>query len=114
MTDAMSTIGTEATSFEINGRTVYRNGGRLTLEDGTLAGADIDMAASIRFLYRQAGVPLETALMMASRFPAEAAGLKGKKGCLDDGADADFVALDSKLNVTGTWIGGESVFSGNA
>jgi N-acetylglucosamine-6-phosphate deacetylase len=114
VTDAMSTIGTEAMSFEINGRTVYRNNGRLTLEDGTLAGADIDMAASIRFLHQQAGVPLETALMMASRFPADAVGLKGKKGCLDDGADADFVALDSELNVNGTWIGGESVFSGNA
>ncbi|SPZ36801.1 N-acetylglucosamine-6-phosphate deacetylase [Agrobacterium tumefaciens] len=38
VTDAMSTIGTDDDGFELNGRRVYRNGGRLTLEDGTLAG----------------------------------------------------------------------------
>lgn len=111
VTDAMSTIGTSGSSFPLNGRTVYRRDGRLTLEDGTLAGADIDMAASVRFLHQKAGVALETALMMASRFPAEAIGLAGKKGNLLEGADADVVALDSQLRVAKTWIGGTPVFS---
>ncbi len=51
VTDAMSTIGTDDDGFELNGRRVYRNGGRLTLEDGTLAGADIDMLSCVRFMH---------------------------------------------------------------
>jgi N-acetylglucosamine-6-phosphate deacetylase len=66
VTDAMSTIGTEMESFELNGRRVYRRDGRLTLEDGTLAGADIDMASSVRFLHKNVGIPLDEALRMAS------------------------------------------------
>jgi len=45
VTDAMSTIGTDMTGFTLNGREIFRKAGRLTLADGTLAGADIDMIA---------------------------------------------------------------------
>ncbi|MEO0903950.1 MAG: N-acetylglucosamine-6-phosphate deacetylase, partial [Pseudomonadota bacterium] len=39
VTDAMATAGSEMTEFALNGRKVQRAGGRLMLEDGTLAGA---------------------------------------------------------------------------
>jgi len=106
VTDAMSTIGTDLDSFELNGRRVYRRDGRLTLENGTLAGADIDMAASVRFLHRQVGVQLDTALAMASRHAAEALGIGDRKGRLTAGADADFVELDGELAVLRTWHSG--------
>ena len=35
VTDAMSTIGTDMTSFFLNGREIFRKDGRLTLADGT-------------------------------------------------------------------------------
>jgi N-acetylglucosamine-6-phosphate deacetylase len=106
VTDAMSTIGTDLDSFELNGRRVYRRDGRLTLDDGTLAGADIDMAASVRFLHRQVGVSLDTALAMASRHAAEALGIGERKGSLAPGADADFVEMDDSLRVIRAWSGG--------
>ena len=52
VTDAMATIGTDMTSFTLNGRTIRRHGGRLTLEDGTLAGADLDMISAVRFMHK--------------------------------------------------------------
>lgn len=108
VTDAMSTIGTDDDGFELNGRRVYRNGGRLTLADGTLAGADIDMLSCIRFMHEKMDLPLEEALRMASAYPAEAIGATAK-GKLQTGSDADFVVLTPDLQMHSTWIGGEKI-----
>ncbi|MFB9953101.1 N-acetylglucosamine-6-phosphate deacetylase [Rhizobium puerariae] len=109
VTDAMSPIGTDMTSFTLNGREILRRDGRLTLADGTLAGADIDMISSVRFVHETLGLPLEEALRMASAYPAEAARLSGRKGALKPGHDADFVLLTDGLGMKSTWIGGTKV-----
>ena len=109
VTDAMSTIGTDLTHFTLNGRDIFRKDGRLTLADGTLAGADIDMSACVRFMNKVVGLDLEEALRMASLYPAEAVGMSGRKGRLTHGHDADFAVLDADLNVVSTWIGGVPV-----
>ena len=111
VTDAMSTIGTDLTGFTLNGRRIFRKDGRLTLADGTLAGADIDMSACMRFMHREVGLDLEEALRMASLYPAEAVGMTGRKGRLTRGHDADFALLDADLRVVSTWIGGSPAFA---
>ena len=111
VTDAMSTIGTDMTSFFLNGREIFREGGRLTLADGTLAGADIDMASCIRYMRDIVGIDLEEALRMASLYPAEAIGMTGRKGRLTHGHDADFTVIDDGVNVVSTWIAGTPVFA---
>lgn len=110
VTDAMSPIGTDMTSFTLNGREILRRDGRLTLADGTLAGADIDMAACLRLVHETLGLPLEEALRMASAYPAEAVQISDRKGSLKPGLDADFVVLDASLHAQGTWIGGACVY----
>jgi N-acetylglucosamine-6-phosphate deacetylase len=72
VTDAMAVAGTDAESFRLNGRTIRRNAGRLTLEDGTLAGADLDLVRAIRLLVEDIGLPLADALAMATDLPARA------------------------------------------
>ncbi|XHB99469.1 N-acetylglucosamine-6-phosphate deacetylase [Nitratireductor sp. ac15] len=111
VTDAMSTIGTDMTSFTLNGRTIMRENGRLTLADGTLAGADIDMISTVVYLHRTVGLPLEQALRMVSVYPAQAIGLDRSRGGLTAGKEADFVVLDDDLGVVSTWIGGEVAHS---
>ncbi|NRQ13098.1 N-acetylglucosamine-6-phosphate deacetylase [Ensifer sesbaniae] len=111
VTDAMSPIGTDMTSFQLNGREILREGGRLTLADGTLAGADIDMLSSVRFVHEKLGLPVEEALRMASAYPADAMGLATHKGRLKPGADADFVLLTPELGMGSTWIGGVQVYA---
>lgn len=110
VTDAMSPIGTDMTGFTLNGREIFRKDGRLTLADGTLAGADIDMVSCVRFMHEHVGLDLKEALRMASLYPAEAIGMTGRKGRLTHGHDADFVVLDDSLAVRATFIGGAPAF----
>jgi N-acetylglucosamine-6-phosphate deacetylase len=109
VTDAMSTIGTDLRSFTLNGREILRQNGRLTLADGTLAGADIDMLSSVLFVHETLGLPMEEAIRMASAHPAEAIGVADRKGALKAGYDADFVLLSDELRMRETWIGGKCV-----
>jgi len=109
VTDAMATLGSELTTFMLNGREVRRADGRLTLEDGTLAGADIDMLSSVRLLRDVVGVSLDEALRMAALYPAEAMGVAETHGCLKPGSRADLLHLSDALDLREVWIGGEMV-----
>jgi N-acetylglucosamine-6-phosphate deacetylase len=104
VTDAMAVAGTEMTEFTLNGRVIHRQGGRLTLEDDTLAGADLDFATAIGVMVDVVGVPLDRALTMATRIPARVAGVAA--GQLRTGDRADFVHLMG-MQVQGVWRGGE-------
>lgn len=110
VTDAMATIGTDMTSFTLNGRTITRADGRLTLDDGTLAGADLDMISAVRFVHRTIGLELSEALRMASLYPAQAMGLEASHGRFAKDARADVVHLSDALDVRDVWIGGKPVF----
>jgi N-acetylglucosamine-6-phosphate deacetylase len=100
VTDSMAPAGTDMTRFTLNTRTIHRAHGRLTLDDGTLAGADLDMARAMRVM-RGAGVNDARTLAMATSIPARVAGLGA--GRLAPGAPADFVHLSPDLTLQGTW-----------
>jgi N-acetylglucosamine-6-phosphate deacetylase len=107
ITDAMSTVGSDVTSFELLGRTIFRENGRLTTHDGTLAGSDLDMASAVRNTVRELGVDLPTALQMASRVPAKFLRLEGELGRIAPNYRASLVLLGDNLEVRSTWIDGE-------
>jgi N-acetylglucosamine-6-phosphate deacetylase len=107
VSDAMPTIGDKGDRFELNGRTVTRASGRLTLDDGTLAGSDLDMASAVRFALDHLDVELDEALRMASLYPAALVGLDGRYGRIVPGHAADFVQLDERAGVRSVWLGGE-------
>jgi len=109
ITDAMAPTGTDATDFILNGRSIYRREGRLTLADGTLAGADIDMLSSVRFAIEQLSLPREEALRMASLYSARAIQVD-HKGHLTPKADADFLCLNKDFTLNSTWIGGQCFY----
>ena len=106
VTDAMATLGTELDGFNLNGRWIGRSGGRLTLADGTLGGADLDMMSAVRFMHRTIGLDLAEALRMASLYPAQAVSMGNLYGNLRVGARADFIHVDATLTVGRVWIGG--------
>ncbi|MEZ5812764.1 MAG: N-acetylglucosamine-6-phosphate deacetylase [Rhizobiaceae bacterium] len=105
VSDAMAVTGSELTSFKLGGRTIYRKDGRLTLADGTLAGADLDMVGAVAFMVDKVGVGIEEALKMATAYPAECIGAD-HHGHLRPGARADFVHLDDRFRVGQIWQGG--------
>jgi N-acetylglucosamine-6-phosphate deacetylase len=106
VTDAMSVAGTDLDGFELNGRRILRRDGRLTLADGTLAGADIDFPGAIRVLVREGIATLPQALRMATAVPAGAIGAAGRCGSLAPGLPADLVHLDDALTLRGVWRAG--------
>jgi N-acetylglucosamine-6-phosphate deacetylase len=108
VTDAMSTVGSGLTTFQLFGKTVHRENGRLTTADGTLAGSDIDMAGAVRNVVRRLGLALPVALRMASLNPAAFLRLDHELGRVAPGYHADLVLLDDDLTVKQTWIGGRT------
>ncbi|OSQ50904.1 N-acetylglucosamine-6-phosphate deacetylase [Marivita geojedonensis] len=70
VTDAMATVGSDITEFRLNNRRVLRRDGRLTLEDGTLAGADLDLPTALSVMIQEVGVSPVAALRMATTHPA--------------------------------------------
>ena len=106
VTDAMPTVGTSLDRFELVGRTIKLTGGRLTTEEGTLAGAHLDMASAVRNAVTLAQVVLDDALRAASLTPARFLGLDNERGAIVPGARADLVALTEDLKVVATWVDG--------
>lgn len=74
VSDAMAVAGSDATQFTLEGRLIRRESGRLTLENGTLAGADLDLTTAIRVLIKDVGVSLPEALRAATSVPSEVIG----------------------------------------
>jgi N-acetylglucosamine-6-phosphate deacetylase len=108
VTDAMSPLGTTADSFVLDGQTIFRRDGRLTSAEGVLAGADIDMAQSVRNVVSLLDQPAAEALRMASLYPAACLGIDNRYGRIGPGYRADFALLDPQLGVSKTWIGGRT------
>jgi N-acetylglucosamine-6-phosphate deacetylase len=112
VSDAMATIGSACETFVIDGNTIRLIDGRLSDAAGTLAGAHLSMADAVRLAVTKVGIPLEDALRMATRTPADAVGL-GDRGRIEPGSRADFVALDAEPAVRQVWRDG-SLFERSA
>jgi N-acetylglucosamine-6-phosphate deacetylase len=110
VTDAMSCVGSDLTSFELDGREITVAEGRCVGADGTLAGASLDMAAAVRNAVDMAGLSVGQAVDMASVQPAEFLGLASERGVIAAGRTADFVQLDRAMAPQATWIAGERAF----
>jgi N-acetylglucosamine-6-phosphate deacetylase len=106
VTDAMPSVGTNQTSFDLQGRTITVSGMVCVDEDGRLAGSNIDMASCVRNAVKLLHLPLPEAVRMASRYPAEFLGLAHDTGRIRAGYRANLVLADENLQVLETWIDG--------
>ena len=69
VSDAMATAGSKIDGFELNHRWVGRDNGRLTLDDGTLAGADLDLTRAVQVMQHDVGDTHAAAITHATRTP---------------------------------------------
>jgi N-acetylglucosamine-6-phosphate deacetylase len=106
VTDAMPSVGSDLLTFDLLGRTIFRENGRLTTADGTLAGSDLDMATAVRNSVHFLKADLPTALRMASLVPAQFLRLDDELGRIAPGYRASFVLLHDDLRVRRSWIDG--------
>lgn len=106
VSDCMAAAGTDSMEFLLGGRKILRRNGRLTLEDGTLAGADLSLPQAVAVMVHAVGLPMERALAMATRAPAKVIG-RDNLGHLSPGASADLVHLNDAFEVQSVWQGGQ-------
>ena len=107
VTDAMPSVGTENTSFTLQGRKITVAGTVCVDEEGRLAGSNIEMASSVRNAVSMLGVSLADAARMASTYPAEFLGLGAHMGRIAPGYRANLVLVDENVTVLETWIDGK-------
>ena len=75
VSDAMAVAGSQILEFVLDGRRVIRHHGKLTLQDGTLAGADLDLSTAIRVAIYQVGIDPASAFAAATKYPGTIIGL---------------------------------------
>jgi len=102
VSDAMATAGSDIDSFTLNGRLIQRCDNRLTLENGTLAGAHLELATAVRNLVEMCDVTLQAALAMTSDVPASLVGAT-HVGRLAAGCRADVIHLSETLDIEQVW-----------
>ncbi|MFN7224504.1 MAG: N-acetylglucosamine-6-phosphate deacetylase [Paracoccaceae bacterium] len=107
VSDCMAAAGTDQTGFTLGGRKILRRDGRLTLEDGTLAGADLSLPQAVAVMVQQVGLSPERALAMATQTPSNLIG-RNDLGRLSSGARADLVHLSDDFRVLAVWQDGEN------
>ena len=108
VSDATPLAGLPDGEYEWEHKPIFVRDGSCRLADGTLASAYALLDAGVRNLVERVGLPLEQALMPATRVPAKVLGLR--KGRLAPGYDADVVLLDGNLRPVLTLVRGETVF----
>lgn len=119
VTDAMAHVGSKLQTLPWLDSTITRQNGKLTLDDGSLAGSCLDMAGAVKnmFTVLSQNIPVDehekllgNVFNMASAAPANTIGLNDA-GVLKTSQQADFVLLNNELCVQGTWIKGKQVFA---
>ncbi len=106
VSDAMSVAGTDLAEFTLGNRQILRAQGRLTLRDGTLAGADLSLPQAIRHMLWNVGITADRALAMATSTPAMVIGAAGRVGFLQAGRAADMVHFDHDWQLRQVWRAG--------
>jgi N-acetylglucosamine-6-phosphate deacetylase len=82
VTDAMAVAGSDITEFDLGGRRITRKNRVLSLADGTLAGADLDLTRAVQVMVEDVGISLIEALRAATSIPAALIGLRYGQGAL--------------------------------
>ena len=113
VTDAMKTIASTVTTFDLYGTPITLNNDRLTGPDGTLAGAHLSMDQAVRNAIVMLDCAPAIALAMASTNPARALDLDNCLGRIKPNYCASFTCLSGDFQPVSTIVKGR-LFAGSA
>lgn len=109
ISDSMRATGLEDGEYTLGGQPVKVRGNLATLHDGTIAGSATNLMDCLRFVVREAGIPLETAVMCATANPAREIGIFDEVGSITAGKRADFILLNQNLEIVRVYIDGKEL-----
>ena len=109
VSDSMATINHGEPSFELYDEVVSESNGRIINSEGKLAGSSITQIDAIKNAYQKCNIPLESAISMATLYPAEYLGVSDYIGQLKKGFRADLAHFDSDFDVHNVWLAGKQI-----
>ncbi|ALE02501.1 N-acetylglucosamine-6-phosphate deacetylase [Candidatus Pseudothioglobus singularis] len=109
VSDSMATINHGEPSFELYDEVVSESNGRIINSEGKLAGSSITQIDAIKNAYQKCSIPLESAISMATLYPAEYLGVSNYIGQLKKGYRADLAHFDSNFHVQNVWLAGKQI-----
>ena len=109
VSDSMATIHHGEPSFELYDEVVSESNGRIINSEGKLAGSSITQIDAIKNAYQSCNIPLNEALAMASRYPAEYLGVANYLGSLKSDYRADLTHFDLDFQVHNVWVAGKQL-----
>jgi len=98
ITDAEVGTGMPDGDYEVNGRTLSVREKKTYTEDGVIAGGSSCLIDCVKNLV-SIGIALEDACKMATKNPAETAGIYETVGSLTEGKQADILVLNKDLSI---------------
>jgi N-acetylglucosamine-6-phosphate deacetylase len=110
ITDALSAAGMPDGDYQLGSLPIRVSEGVCRSREGVLAGSTLTQDRALRNIVSWTGLPLEEAVYMVSRNPAESVGVSGFKGSIQAGYDADLVLLNYDLSVQATVCEGAFVY----
>lgn len=106
VTDAMAQVGSDLQELRYQDTVIIRNGNKLTLPNGTLAGSALDMNSALINTHFDLNIALEDCLKMASSTPANLLKQQQSLGYIKPGNFANMLLLDSQLAIQTCWLKG--------
>ena len=113
------TDGLEFSASDIKENTVYtqENGVNVIYEDrvmkladrSALAGSAATLSDCVRNMYKCIGIPLYSAVKMATLTPATVCGYSNTKGKIQKGYDADLIMFDDDINIKSVITNGNTI-----
>lgn len=103
ISDSMRATGLSDGEYDLGGQNITVKNSVARTVDGAIAGSTSVLFTCVKKAI-EFGIPEEDAFKMASCTPAEMLGVK--KGKIEVGYDADFIVLDSNLNILMTVVNG--------
>ena len=111
VTDAMAAMGLGDGSHCIGAQSVTVTGRRAVVSGSDiLAGSVATMNSCVHHFRKESGCTLVEAVNCATKHPSQLLKCSDLYGTLDFGTVADFVIIDSDVNVMATFIGGDCVY----
>lgn len=107
ITDAMRAAGMPDGMYTLGGQDVKVKDGAAHLLTGSLAGSVLTLRRAVKNVWAHTEYPLYEVVKMATKNPAEYAGVADHKGIIAPGYDADLILFDENIDIQKVFIGGE-------